>query len=156
MATSAGIVEGRDELGRYLPGAPGRKPGSRNKMALSLIEIRQRMVDSWKTCNGNDILRAVAKEKPLEYLKLIASLLPKVIEGEGIGAQIVIVVRNERELAFAERLQQVGEAGTLATPDVIDALLAAPCDVEFNGVTDGNGDNGNGPAQLPADDPAGD
>lgn len=143
MAETVESKTGRDELGRFAPGSCGRWRGTRNKIHLDLAEIRQRIVDSWATCNGNQLLKRVADEKPLEYLKLVASLLPKMVEGDGTGTQIIIVVRSEAGMAFAETLQKTVERlPALEGPHVIDALRATPCDLDFNGVSNGNGDNG--------------
>lgn len=125
----------RDEHGRYLPGTCGRKIGSRNKVHLDLAEIRQRIVDSWKTCNGNQLLKQIADEKPLEYLKLVASLLPKMVEGDTTGTQIIIVVRSDAGMAFAETLQQQAQRlPALEAPHIVDALRATPVDLDFDGV----------------------
>lgn len=139
MATAPGELIERDERGRYRPGysGGGRKPGSRNRASLDLAEIRQRIVDSWATCNGNQLLREVARDKPLEYLKLVASLLPKMIEGDGTSTQIIIVVRSDAGMAFAETLQQQAQRlPALESPHVIDALRAVNPDLDFNGVID--------------------
>ncbi len=154
MAETLETQSGRDELGRFAPGSSGRWPGTRNKIHLDLADIRQRIVDSWKTCNGNHLLKQVADEKPLEYLKLVASLLPKMVEGDGTGTQIIIVVRSDAGLAFAEQLQQTAQRlPALEAPHVLDALRTVDPNLDFNGVSNGNGDNGNEPSQLPADDP---
>lgn len=135
------VAKGRDEWGRYTSGAPGRQRGSRNRTHLDLAEIRQRIVDSWKSCNGNQLLKTVAKDKPLEYLKLIASLLPKMVEGDTTGTQIIIVVRSDAGMAFAETLQQQAQQlPALEAPHVIDALRTVTPDLDFNGVPGGNGD----------------
>lgn len=142
MAETLETQSGRDKLGRFAPGSSGRWRGTRNKVHLDLAEIRQRIVDSWKSCNGNTLLKEVAKTKPLEYLKLIASLLPKSVEGDVTGTQIIIIVRSEAGMAFAETLQQQAERlPILEAPQIKEALLATPCDLDFNGVSNGNGDS---------------
>jgi hypothetical protein len=70
-------VEGRDpESGRFLAGNGGnggRKPGSRNKLCEAFIaDLHSR----WMT-DGPQVLDAVIKDKPHEFLKVIARLLPQ-------------------------------------------------------------------------------
>lgn len=143
MAVDQAIGTERDERGRYAPGTCGRRLGSRNKVHLDLAEIRQRIVDSWMTCNGNQLLKQVADEKPLEYLKLVASLLPKVVEGDGTGTQIIIVVRSDAGMAFAETLQQQAQQlPALEAPHVLDALRTVEPDLDFNGVSDNGVEGG--------------
>lgn len=157
MAETPETQSGRDKLGRFAPGSSGRWPGTRNQITLDLAEIRQRIVDSWKSCNGNALLKQVAKDQPLEYLKLIVKLLPRPIEGDGTGTQIIIVVRSDAGMAFAETLQeQAQRLPALEGTHIIEALRTVNPGLDFNGVNDGNGDNGDERPQLPADDPNGD
>lgn len=73
----------RDNSGRFLTGniGGGRPKGSRNKLGEEFI--RDLHAD-WQQ-NGPAVIQAVRAEKPAEYLKVVASLLPKQVEiKEGI------------------------------------------------------------------------
>jgi hypothetical protein len=63
----------RDAKGRLLPGSGGRQPGSRNKLQGDFIEALARSFAE----NGEAAIRIVFAERPAEYLKIIASVLPK-------------------------------------------------------------------------------
>lgn len=63
----------REPNGRFLPGTGGRQPGSRNKLQGKFIDA---LVKDFAE-NGEDTIRIVRVEKPAEYLKIIASVLPK-------------------------------------------------------------------------------
>ena len=150
MATKVEPLKKRDDRGRYLPGSGGRTEGSRNKATISLANIRQRILNSWLTLDGDKLLADIAGDRPLEYLKLLCSLLPKPTEGDG-PRPLIIVVRSDAGMGFAETLQQQSQRlPALEAPHVVDALRAVKPDLNFNGVSNGNDDDS---PQLPTDDP---
>jgi hypothetical protein len=62
--------------GRFVTGGkpgPGRPRGSRNKLAEAFIAD---LYDDWQQ-RGPSVIARVAEERPHEYLKIIAHLLPK-------------------------------------------------------------------------------
>jgi hypothetical protein len=63
------MPEGR----RFQPGNPGRPKGSRNKLGEDFIHA---LHESFQA-KGPETIEAVRVERPHEYLKVIASLLPK-------------------------------------------------------------------------------
>lgn len=66
----------RDEQNRFLTGnngGPGRPKGSRNKLGEAFLED---MLADWQD-NGKAAIVAVREEKPDQYLKVVASVLPK-------------------------------------------------------------------------------
>ena len=67
--------EKRDEAGRFIvpPVSPGRPKGARNKLGEAFI---QALHDSFEQ-HGPETIETVRVEKPDQYLKVIASLLPK-------------------------------------------------------------------------------
>lgn len=67
--------EKRDERGRFIvpPVSPGRPKGARNKLGEAFI---QALHDSFEQ-HGPETIETVRVEKPDQYLKVIASLLPK-------------------------------------------------------------------------------
>lgn len=58
---------------QFKPGNPGRPKGSRNKLGEAFIEA---MHDDFKA-NGVGAIVKVRETKPDQYLKVIASILPK-------------------------------------------------------------------------------
>lgn len=54
----------------------GRPKGSRNKLGEAFIQALHADFEA----HGEKVIEAVRKEKPAEYLKVVASLLPKQVE----------------------------------------------------------------------------
>lgn len=65
----------RDEHGRFIvpPVSPGRPKGSRNKLGEAFLAD---MLADWETYGAETIVK-VREEKPDQYLKVVASILPK-------------------------------------------------------------------------------
>jgi hypothetical protein len=59
--------------GQFLPGTGGRKAGTRNKLQAKFIE---KLAEDFGE-HGEGVIRIVRLEKPNEYLKIVASILPK-------------------------------------------------------------------------------
>jgi hypothetical protein len=83
----------------------GRKKGSRNKLGEAFIAD---MYADWQK-NGSDVIKAVRNDKPDQYLKVVASILPK---------QMDVNINKLEELTddqLQERIRQIaGDLGTLA------------------------------------------
>lgn len=58
---------------RFKPGNPGRPKGARNKLGE---EFLQDLLADW-TDHGIEVLEAARKSKPEQYLKVVASVLPR-------------------------------------------------------------------------------
>jgi hypothetical protein len=71
------IVSGekRDERGRFVvpPLSPGRPKGARGKLGEAFLED---LLANWEL-NGAQTIETVRTEKPDQYLKVVASILPK-------------------------------------------------------------------------------
>ena len=63
----------RDSSGRFLPGAGGRVVGSRNKLHGDVFD---RLLKHWQDV-GHTAIDIVFKENTRDYLKIVASILPK-------------------------------------------------------------------------------
>lgn len=61
---------------RFQPGNPGRPKGSRNKLGEAFIHD---MHEAWKL-HGAAAIARVVEEKPEQFLKVVASLMPKQVE----------------------------------------------------------------------------
>lgn len=77
MSDDGALVSGekRDEKGRFIvpPVSPGRPKGARNKLGEEFI---QALYESFQE-HGEETLERVRTEDPTQYVKVIASLLPK-------------------------------------------------------------------------------
>lgn len=64
-----------EKTGRFLKGTggAGRKKGSRNKLGEAFLTD---MMQDWEE-HGKSVIAAVRAEKPDQYLKVVASILPK-------------------------------------------------------------------------------
>jgi hypothetical protein len=66
----------RDSTGRFKSGnvgGPGRKPGSRNKLGEAFLED---LLDAWNE-HGATALERCATEEPAQFVRVVASLMPK-------------------------------------------------------------------------------
>ncbi len=83
MATMTDLSNGgngrvRAGNGRFRPGnagGPGRPKGSANRGTLDARQIRSELLASWRK-HGPAALETVARERPLDYLRLVVALLP--------------------------------------------------------------------------------
>lgn len=74
----------KGEGGRFLPGnngGPGRPKGARNKLGEAFVEALHQDFND----HGADAIVRTREEKPDQYLKVIASLLPKEFKIETVS-----------------------------------------------------------------------
>lgn len=73
-------MNGTSNLRPFKPGQSGnpagRKPGSRNKLGEAFLEA---LLEDW-TKHGAAAIIKVREEKPDQYLKVVASIIPREIE----------------------------------------------------------------------------
>lgn len=79
--------EGQFKLGHA--GGPGRPKGARSRLGEAFISALLADFEA----HGIGAIRRACEEKPADYLRVIASLMPKELTGEDGGA---IVTRIER------------------------------------------------------------
>ena len=82
------VKPAQDERGRFIAGNSGnggRPKGARAKLGEAFIKA---LFEDFNE-NGVDAIQQVRDEKPDQYLKVIASLMPKEITGEDGGPLIV-------------------------------------------------------------------
>jgi hypothetical protein len=58
---------------QFKPGNPGRPKGARNKLGEAFLEAMHADFEE----HGANVIETVRKEKPDQYLKVVASILPK-------------------------------------------------------------------------------
>lgn len=59
--------------GQFLPGNGGRQHGSRNRLQATFVEELAKDFEE----HGPGVIKIVRLERPADYLKIIASVLPK-------------------------------------------------------------------------------
>ncbi len=63
---------------QFKAGNPGRPVGSRNKLGEEFLKD---MLSAWQA-DGIDAIRRVIAERPQDFLKVVASILPKEVQAE--------------------------------------------------------------------------
>jgi len=94
----------QDEKGRFVPGnngGPGRPKGARNKLGEAFIEA---LHDDFNK-HGVEAIQKTRDEKPDQYLKVIASLLPK-----DVNLNITDDTSEMSDDELAERIQRLTSA----------------------------------------------
>jgi len=79
MSRNNGLNQRDAKTGRFLTGSnggPGRKVGSRNRLGEAFISD---LHDEWQK-SGAEALRRVARDDPVNFVKVTASLLPRLID----------------------------------------------------------------------------
>jgi len=90
---------------QFKPGNPGRPKGSRNKLGEAFLEA---MHDDFSE-HGADVIATVRREKPDQYLKVVASILPQQLN---VTVQPFEDMTDDQLRAHAERL--IKELGPVA------------------------------------------
>lgn len=113
----------QDEKGRFVPGnngGRGRPKGSRNKLGEAFVAD---LLASWEE-NGPETIERVREERPQDYLKVIASILPKDIN---INVQPFDEMTDEQLKAHAARLlAELGPVAAFASGRGADSAEDAP------------------------------
>lgn len=66
-------IIGRDDAGRFAPGNPGKPKGARTKLGEQFLSALQEDFEA----HGVEAIQTVRTERPQDYIKVIASLMPK-------------------------------------------------------------------------------
>ncbi|CAN7495144.1 hypothetical protein LJR231_003473 [Phyllobacterium sp. LjRoot231] len=103
------------ENGRFLTGnsGGGRPKGSRNKLGEQFIED---LLTSWQA-EGAAVIKRVIDEKPDQYLKVVASLMPKdmnvnINQTDGMTDEQLIARIRSLDSVIQPFLASQGENGT--------------------------------------------
>jgi hypothetical protein len=84
---------------RFKPGhsgnPAGRPKGSRNKISEKLLEALATDFDAY----GKDVIEKVRSDRPADYLKIVASLVPKQMEIEDLRSNRKAEDLSDDELA---------------------------------------------------------
>lgn len=77
---------------RFKPGNPGRPKGARNKLGEDFLKALQADFEQ----HGVEAIAEVRENKPDQYLKVIASILPKEID---LGDNAMAALKESRDAA---------------------------------------------------------
>ena len=122
------MTANRSTKGQYLPGgSPGRPKGARNRLAARVFED---IFAHWCTpaapgselCKGQEALETLYKEKPGEYLRLTASVLPKEFVFENVVSDLDDEQIDDLLVALRQRMVEV-RATAVALPAPKDEVM---------------------------------
>src|SRR5687768_10584373 len=98
MTSPADNTAPKQQIGRpFEPGESGnpagRPKGSRNKLSEAFLQALAEDFDA----NGKEVIERVRSERPHDYLKVCASVMPKRLENEDVTP-----LKDPREMTDAE------------------------------------------------------
>ena len=86
----------RNSKGQFGKGAKVQEGRKRKKPEddgdFDVAALRERILRSWNTVNGDKVLKEIAKTAPTTYAKLVASVLPKDVGPEVAVKQVNIIL----------------------------------------------------------------
>ena len=104
-----GIEEYQFEKGREKTG--GRKPGVRNRLSHSFLQAFAADFEQ----HGEEVIKIVRIERPHEYLKVAAYLMPKEFTGEAaITVRTIVIGVPRAGENYYDRAPQIPAAATPA------------------------------------------
>jgi hypothetical protein len=115
-------------VAKFQPGQGGRPKGSRNRLASRVFDDIfahwcEPTVPGGNMCKGQAALEILFKEKPGEYLRLTASVLPKEFIFESVTSELDDEQIDELLIALRRRMieARAPPATLLASPDADEA-----------------------------------
>ncbi|RVH17022.1 hypothetical protein [Sinorhizobium meliloti] len=88
---------------QFKPGNPGRPKGSRNKLGEAFLEA----MHADFVQHGTDVIARVRNEKPDQYLKVVASILPK---------DLNVNINNMDDLTDDQLIQRIRQLDSAIRP----------------------------------------
>jgi hypothetical protein len=107
------VTANRSTKGQYLPGgSPGRPKGARNRLASRVFEDIfahwcEPAAPGGNMCKGQEALETLYKERPGEYLRLTASVLPKEFVFENVVSDLDDNQIDDLLVALRQRMVEV-------------------------------------------------
>ena len=98
-------------------GGPGRQRGSRNKLAEAFVAA---LYDDWQQ-RGPSVIERCAIEKPAEYLKIVAGLLPKDVN---ITTRSLDDLTDDQLMRKLQMVTEMAKPLLARLPGMIDETLA--------------------------------
>ena len=112
----------------FQPGHSGRPRGTRNRLAGRVFEDifahwTEPVAPGSDVCKGQEALRALHLERPGEYLRLVASVLPKEFIFEATATELEDDQIDELILKLRQRVIEARTAPPtlLASPEPVEA-----------------------------------
>lgn len=99
---NTGLI-GRDVSGKFAPGNPGKPKGARTKLGEQFLAALQEDFQE----HGVAAIQTVRAERPHDYLKVIASLMPK---------DLNLNVNNMDDASDAELVQRLRDLESVIRP----------------------------------------
>jgi hypothetical protein len=117
----------QDSKGRFLPGntmSKGRPKGSKQKLSIAFLADLER---AWEE-HGNSVIMRVIAERPQDFLKVIANILPR---------DVNLQVTQLDELSDEQLLRKLNALTEMARPLLARVVPSTPdpVDAEFSPVT---------------------
>lgn len=122
------MTANRSTKGQYLPGgSPGRPKGARNRLAARVFEDIfahwcEPAAPGGNMCKGQEALETLYKERPGEYLRLTASVLPKEFVFENVVSDLDDDQIDDLLVALRQRMVEV-RATAVALPAPKDEVM---------------------------------
>jgi hypothetical protein len=122
------VTANRSTKGQYLPGgSPGRPKGARNRLAARVFEDIfahwcEPAAPGGNLCKGQEALETLYKERPGEYLRLTASVLPKEFVFENVVSDLDDDQIDDLLVALRQRMVEV-RATAVALPAPKDEVM---------------------------------
>lgn len=88
---------------QFKPGNPGRPKGSRNKLGEAFLEAMHADFEQ----HGTEVIARVRNEKPDQYLKVVASILPK---------DLNVNINNMDDLTDDQLIQRIRQLDSAIRP----------------------------------------
>jgi hypothetical protein len=126
MSRNNGLDQRDAKTGRFLAGNSGnggRPKGSRNRLTTEFLDDVYR---KWQEC-GSDVLDRVIRDRPDQFLKIVAALMPSKID---IDQSLSISVELAEARTFDQHYQIALKAlefigGEAAEPEMIESDATA-------------------------------
>jgi hypothetical protein len=104
--------------GTFMLGAGGRTKGTRNRLAAKVFEDIfahwcEPSVAEASTCKGQAALEMLYRERPGDYLRLTASVLPKEFVFESAMAELNDDQIDDLLMALRQRMMETREAAPM-------------------------------------------
>ena len=118
-------------MGKFQPGHSGRPKGARNRLAAQVFEDILRhwcepAASGSKLCKGAEALETLYKEKPGEYLRLTASVLPKEFVFENVVSELDDAQIDELLMGLRQRMMEARTAPVLLVSPDADRVSNEP------------------------------
>jgi hypothetical protein len=115
--TKNGERNGKGQFKLGHTGAGGRPKGARNKLAAEFLDD---LYARWQE-SGKEVLAAVCKNRPHDFLKVVAALMPREIDiDQALTVNLSVLAQQDFGQAFAFALKHIGSEIEIEHQDLIE------------------------------------